>query len=534
VGGRDGLQDVTAPRLASLPQGMQLAAHWMAFAMALVGACLALYLALRGHRRALTRLLAMSCGSLAAGFGLYYGTRAMSEVLGTGPRPTVLIPAVMWSFATVFLISVFLMAVWLYGTANFLLQFPKPVRLLGDFTDDVGQPVRFRLGTFEWRWFLSPQFAALSAGVALIVLVNLSYDQIRSTSWDNAAFYFVCWFPFAVIAAKHGQLDEEGRRAVRWVLLGQAAWLILFLASMLLVVSLHWAGVVAFGNWNDSSAFAGGFFTFFFAGFVIVLMVTLAFSILYHGTLDPDLMLRRTWVLAAVGLSSGVLFVVIERLIANAIADWMGISAVNALTIVGAVTAAVVYPMRSWLEARVRWAMEGWQSAHAIVDGRRRDAVIVFADLSGYTALTERNEREALMMAAMFHRDSQQAARDHRGVLVKTIGDAVLLRFDDAQAAVAATQQLEREFRKHAEAMALQPLPIHAAVHRGEVVESSTGDVFGATVNLAARLLGAAGPGDIVASRAAIESSPIAERSQSLGERRFKNVELPVECFKVA
>jgi len=38
----------------------------------------------------------------------------------------------------------------------------------------------------------------------------------------------------------------------------------------------------------------------------------------------------------------------------------------------------------------------------------------------------------------------------------------------------------------------MQPLPIHAAIHRGEVVEAPSGDVFGATVNLAARLLGAA------------------------------------------
>ena len=529
-----GTQDMTAPRLSSFPHAMQLAGRWMGFAMALVGAFLALYLALRGHRRSLTRLLAMSSASLAAGFGLYYGVRAMADVLGSGPRQPILTPEVLWSFTAVFLLAVFLMAVWLYSTANFLLQFPKPVRLMGELMEDVGQPARFARGRFDWRWFVSPQFVALAAGIGLIVLMNLTHDQLRSSSWDNSSFYFVCWFPFAVIAAKHGQLDEEGRRAVRWVLLGQSAWLILFLASMLVVVALRWGGVLAFANWNDSAAFAAGFFAFFFAGFVIVLLATLAFSILYHGTLDPDLMIRRTWVLAAVGLTSGVLFVLFERLIANLVAEWLGLSAVNALTIVGAVTAAVIYPMRSWLEARVRWAMEGWQSAHAIVDGRRRDAVIVFADLSGYTALTERNEREALMMAAMFHRDAQQAARAHRGVLVKTIGDAVLLRFDDAQSGIEATQNLEREFRKHAEAMSLQPLPIHAAVHRGEVVESSSGDVFGATVNLAARLLGAAGPGDIVASRAAIESSPLAARSESLGERKFKNVELPVECFKVA
>ena len=518
--------------LSGTAAGMKLAAHWMIALMVLCGSGLALYLAIRGHRRNLTRLLALSCAALAGGFGIFHGLRALIVAF---PSPELwLSRGSMVTLTTAFVLAVALVSLWLYSTANFLLQFPKPVKLLGETVEDVGTPARFHRGTFEWRWFASPQFAALAAGGLLIVLVNLSHGQLDSSTWSDFSPYFVCWFPFAVIAAKQKQLDEEGRRAIRWVLLGQTVWLVLFLASMLVLLALRAGGLLEFANWTDSSAFLGGFFTFFYAGFVIVLMATLAISILYHGTLDPDLMLRRTWVLAGVGLFSGVLFVLIERLIANLVAEWLGLSAVNALTVVGAVTAAVIYPMRSWLERRVRWAMESWQGVHAIVEGRRREAVIVFADLSGYTALTERNERDALMMAALFHRDAQQAARAHRGVLVKTIGDAVLLRFDDTQGAVEATRQLESDFRAHARAMALDPLPIHAAVHRGEVVESTTGDVFGATVNLAARLLGAAGPGDIVASRAAVESSPIAARSHSMGERKFKNVELPVECFKVA
>jgi adenylate cyclase len=526
-----GASNPHAPKLSDAAQRMQLASDWMIALTVLVGSCLALYLAVRGHRRSLSRLLAVSCATLASGFGLFYAVRALIIV---HPSPEVwLTRSSLLALAATFVIAVVLMSMWMYSTANFLLQFPKAVKLMGQNLEDVGSAVRIRRGSFDLRWFLSPQFAALAAGGLLIFVMNHAY-RLDSVSFDFFSMYFVCWFPFAVIGAKLKQLDEEGRRAVRWVLLGQTVWLVFFLGAMLVLAVLGLAGVLGFANWTDTSAFLHGFFSFFYAGFAIVLMATLAFSILYNGTLDPDLMLRRTWVLAGVGLSSGVMFVLIERLIANLVADWLGLSAVDALTIVAAVTAAVVYPMRSWLEARVRWAMEGWQAAHVIADGVRRDAVIVFADLSGYTALTERNEREALIMAAIFHRDAQQAARDHRGVLVKTIGDAVLLRFDDAESAVVATQGLERAFRAHVHAMALEPLPIHAAVHRGEVVQSPSGDVFGSTVNLAARLLGAAGPGDIVASRAAIESSPIAARSHSLGERKFKNVELPVECFKVA
>lgn len=517
--------------LAPLAYGMELASLWMLAIMVLVGACLGLYLALRGHRRTLPRLLALSCGTLAAGFGLYFALRVVVRTLPMPSMPSEP-SAFMLTLTTLLVVAVLLMAIWLYSTANFLIQFPKAVKLLDSHVTDIAEPARFKRGRLDWRWFASPQFAALAAGIALIHLLREPGD-LSINRWDNWAGYFVCWLPFAIIAAKQRVLDEEGRRAIRWVLLGQTAWLVLFLVAMLLVYALRTGGVLEFENWNHSSAFFSGFFAFFFAGFVIVLMASLAFSILYHGTLDPDLMLRRTWVLAAVGLLSGVLFVIIERLIAGAVSEWLGISEVNALTIVAALTAAIVYPLRSWLERTVRRLMEGWQAAHAIADGVRRDAVIVFADLSGYTALTERNEREALIMAALFHRDAQQAAKAHGGVLIKTIGDAVMLRFDGSAAAFAATNGLKTAFRTDVEAMSMQPLPIHAAIHRGEVVEAPSGDVFGATVNLAARLLGAAGPDDIVASKAALDRTPLAGSAQSLGERKFKNVELPVECFRL-
>ena len=229
-----------------------------------------------------------------------------------------------------------------------------------------------------------------------------------------------------------------------------------------------------------------------------------------------------------------MLFVLVERVLAGVVAGWAGISAANAFTLVAIVTAVVVLPLRTWLERRIRDAIERWQPANALADGARRDAVIVFADLSGYTALTERNEREALIMAAVFHRNAQVSARANHGQLIKTIGDAAMLRFERAEDAHRATTELQRDFRAHIEAMSLVPLPIHAAIHRGEVVEGAGGDVFGATVNLAARLLGVAGPDEIVASVAALDRTSLAASAHPLGERRFKNVAAPVECFRLS
>ena len=163
-----------------------------------------------------------------------------------------------------------------------------------------------------------------------------------------------------------------------------------------------------------------------------------------------------------------------------------------------------------------------------------RTLPLMFTDLKGSTELYTRMGTAPAYALVRDHFSALHAlvARHHGGV-VKTIGDAVLLRFGDSAEAFAATHELKRAFREHVLAMSMQPLPIHAAIHRGEVVEAPSGDVFGATVNLAARLMGVAGPDDIVASQAALERMP-GRQAQSLGERKFKNVELPVECFRMA
>jgi class 3 adenylate cyclase len=502
--------------------------HAMRVLLVFAGGALGLYLSLRGSRRPLSRMLASSCAAISAGFGLVLVAKLAATFVanrfGLGPP-------VLASFTAAFLFAVGMMTVWMFATAKFFLFFPKPVRILD--VDPMEPKPRVRL-EFSWRWLLSPQFAALVAGMVLIAMVDAQAGRLESGRWMDVNSWFICWIPFAAISAKQRKLEDEDRRSIRWVVLGQSIWLAFFLAAMMALLLLRSSGVVALPGWTDSEQFTSAFFGFFFAGFVIVLMATLAFSIMYHGTLDPGLMIRRTWVLAAIGLSSGVLFVLLERFIAGYVAGWLGVSAVNALTIVAAITAVIIFPLRAWFESTVKDLAERWNAANAIVEGVRGDAVIVFADLTGYTALTEKSEREALIMAAIFHRDAQDLARKYRGSLIKTIGDAVMLRFAEVDAAYAALGELKANFRAHVQAMSMEPLLIHAAIHRGEVVEAPSGDVFGATVNLAARLLGAAGADDIVASQAAVEQSTLALRAQSLGQKQFKNVTDPVGCYRLA
>ena len=540
------IDNLQAASWATLPGVM----HWLEFIMRLllifVCGALGAYLALRGKGRPLARLLAGACGAISAGAGLF--TLLNSALLGwmikTLSDPMAF-NALVYIVVALFLLIVLLMSVWMFSTVKFLMFFPKPVKLSG--LDPV---VAYNLPAFRgfriwweleksqwweltWRWLISPQFLALVTGMVMIVAINVQAESMHTEYATSLGFYYWCWLPFAIVSAKQKHVDEEDGRAIRWVILGQSIWLTVYLLVLALVLVLRFTGILTFPDWTQSIQFTASLLLFLHWGFVIVFLLTLTISILYHGTLDPELGIRRTWLVAVVGIVSGMLFVVFERLLAGLVGRWFDVSAGTSFTLVGAATAICIIPLRAWAEKFIKRTMEKWQAAYLLADGVREAATIVFADLSGYTALTERNEREALIVAAIFHRDANTAAEAHRGRLIKTIGDAVLLRFANADDALAAMRRLIADYTLHATPLVSTLLPVHAGIHHGEVVGSSNGDVYGATVNLASRILDAAGPNEVVASQVAVSNMSPSVRTESIGSRTFKNVENPVTCFRL-
>ena len=143
---------------------------------------------------------------------------------------------------------------------------------------------------------------------------------------------------------------------------------------------------------------------------------------------------------------------------------------------------------------------------------------VLFADLSGFTALAERLDPEEVraFQNALFETFAQTIAR-YDGFVEKFVGDAVLAVFgapvahedDPARACVAALVMLERGAAlSHEWAGRLgQPVTLHVGIHTGPVVAGSLGDAAGAayavtgdTVNTTSRLLAAAAPGTILVS----------------------------------
>lgn len=153
---------------------------------------------------------------------------------------------------------------------------------------------------------------------------------------------------------------------------------------------------------------------------------------------------------------------------------------------------------------------------------------VAFVDLAGYTALAaEAGDERAAEVAAVLHSLALDAAREHDGRVVKLLGDGVMLRYPSTRAAVASVAALMRTVR------AAGLPPAHAGVATGPIV-SRDGDVYGHTVNLAARLAGQAAANELFLfeefADAAAEAGFECERT---GPAELKGVTGPVRVARV-
>lgn len=129
-------------------------------------------------------------------------------------------------------------------------------------------------------------------------------------------------------------------------------------------------------------------------------------------------------------------------------------------------------------------------------------AVVLFADLCGYERLTDTRGDWAAADVAMRFAALARASLVPGARLVKTLGDGVLVVAPDLVAARTTAVRLRELVRR-------EPglLPVRIGICAGPVVWRD-GDVFGATVNRAARLADAAQPWEIRAGSTPMEPVP--------------------------
>ncbi len=155
---------------------------------------------------------------------------------------------------------------------------------------------------------------------------------------------------------------------------------------------------------------------------------------------------------------------------------------------------------------------------------------VIFADLAGFTALTEAHGDEDAVELVQQFASLVRAKLPASATLVKIVGDAAMIVADDCADALRLAMEL---------VAASQDLPgrpaLSVGIHAGDVVERD-GDYWGHTVNVAARVAGEARPGEILVTEAVRERIASADTDLDAqliakGEHRLRNVSRPIRLF---
>jgi len=156
---------------------------------------------------------------------------------------------------------------------------------------------------------------------------------------------------------------------------------------------------------------------------------------------------------------------------------------------------------------------------------------ILFTDIANSTALTQALGDEAAMMLLDVHNSVvRNALGELGGREVKHTGDGIMASFVSAAAAVRCAIQIQRELDKRAKANPERPLKVRVGAAAGEPVEQHN-DLFGCTVQLAARLCAHAQPEQILVSNAIAELCIGKGLSfEDIGEVTLKGFDSPVRA----
>jgi adenylate cyclase len=167
----------------------------------------------------------------------------------------------------------------------------------------------------------------------------------------------------------------------------------------------------------------------------------------------------------------------------------------------------------------------------------RRLAAILAVDVAGYSRLMGEDEEGTLAALRTVRRElGDPKIAEHRGRIVKTTGDGLLVEFASVVDAVRCAVEVQREMiARNAAAPAERRIEFRMGINLGDIIIEE-GDIFGDGVNIAARLEALAEPGGICLSAAAHEQvrNRLDLAFDDLGEQQVKNIAKPVHTYGVA
>lgn len=165
----------------------------------------------------------------------------------------------------------------------------------------------------------------------------------------------------------------------------------------------------------------------------------------------------------------------------------------------------------------------------------RRLAAIMFTDMVGYTAMTQRNESLAVELLEEHRNLLRPVFRKHMGVEINTIGDAFLVEFSSALDAVNCAMKIQSMLQElNAGRPDERKIQLRIGIHLGDVIHKGN-QVSGDAVNVASRIEPLAASGGVCITAQVYYSvfNKVECSFESLGNPQLKNVITPVEVFKV-
>jgi adenylate cyclase len=166
----------------------------------------------------------------------------------------------------------------------------------------------------------------------------------------------------------------------------------------------------------------------------------------------------------------------------------------------------------------------------------RRLAAVLAADVAGYLRLMGRNE-EGTLERLMAHRRAlvDPKIAEHRGGIVKTTGDDILVEFSSVVDAVRCVVEMQRGMaERNSDVPIGERLEFRVGINLSDVIVEGD-DIYGDGVNVAARVEALADAGGVFVSNTVYDH--VRDRLpfvfQDLGEQQVKNIARPVRVYRI-
>jgi TolB-like protein/class 3 adenylate cyclase len=166
----------------------------------------------------------------------------------------------------------------------------------------------------------------------------------------------------------------------------------------------------------------------------------------------------------------------------------------------------------------------------------RRLAAILAADVVGYSRLVGEDEEGTLERLKVLRRTvADPKIKEHRGRVVRTMGDGLLVEFASVVDAVRCAVDVQREMAlRNADLPTDRRIEFRIGINLGDIIKDGR-EIYGDGVNVAARLEALASPGGICVSRVVRDQvrDKLGFAFDDRGEQQVKNIARPVRVFDV-